>query len=37
MFCGGAKQVADQMQEWFEAPASDGFVLAATHNARLLR
>ncbi|HEV2099099.1 MAG TPA: LLM class flavin-dependent oxidoreductase, partial [Stellaceae bacterium] len=31
MFCGNPKQVADQMQEWFEAPACDGFVLAATH------
>ncbi len=31
MFCGSPKQVADQMEKWFEAPACDGFVLAATH------
>jgi FMN-dependent oxidoreductase (nitrilotriacetate monooxygenase family) len=31
MFCGSPKQVADQMEEWFSAPACDGFVLAATH------
>ena len=31
MFCGSPKQVADQMEEWFTAPACDGFVLAATH------
>jgi FMN-dependent oxidoreductase (nitrilotriacetate monooxygenase family) len=31
MFCGSPKQVADQMEEWFAAPACDGFVLAATH------
>ena len=31
MFCGTPKQVADQMEEWFVAPACDGFVLAATH------
>ena len=30
MFCGSPKQVADQMEEWFTAPACDGFVLAAT-------
>jgi FMN-dependent oxidoreductase (nitrilotriacetate monooxygenase family) len=30
MFCGNPKQVADQMEEWFTAPACDGFVLAAT-------
>ena len=30
MFCGNPKQVADQMEEWFAAPACDGFVLAAT-------
>lgn len=30
-FCGTAKSVADQMEEWFAAPACDGFVLAATH------
>jgi FMN-dependent oxidoreductase (nitrilotriacetate monooxygenase family) len=31
MFCGSPKQVADQMEEWFTAPACDGFVLAATN------
>ena len=31
MFCGNPKQVADQMEEWFTAPACDGFVLAATN------
>jgi FMN-dependent oxidoreductase (nitrilotriacetate monooxygenase family) len=31
IFCGTPKQVADQMEEWFTAPACDGFVLAATH------
>ena len=31
MFCGTPKSVADQMEEWFKAPACDGFVLAATH------
>ncbi|MDT7606754.1 MAG: hypothetical protein QOG96_1257, partial [Pseudonocardiales bacterium] len=30
-FVGTAEQVADQMQEWFEGGACDGFVLAATH------
>src|SRR4030095_158211 len=30
MFCGNPQQVADQMEEWFIAPACDGFVLAAT-------
>lgn len=30
VFCGAAKSVADQMEEWFHAPACDGFVLAAT-------
>ena len=30
MFCGNPKQVADEMEEWFTAPACDGFVLAAT-------
>jgi hypothetical protein len=27
MFCGNPQQVADQMEEWFTAPACDGFVL----------
>ncbi len=31
MFCGTPKSVADQMEEWFTAPACDGFVLAASH------
>jgi FMN-dependent oxidoreductase (nitrilotriacetate monooxygenase family) len=31
VFCGTPKSVADQMEEWFHAPACDGFVLAATH------
>ena len=29
-FCGSPKQVADQMEEWFTAPACDGFVLTPT-------
>jgi FMN-dependent oxidoreductase (nitrilotriacetate monooxygenase family) len=31
IFCGTPQSVADQMEEWFHAPACDGFVLAATH------
>jgi FMN-dependent oxidoreductase (nitrilotriacetate monooxygenase family) len=31
VFCGSPKDVADQMEEWFTAPACDGFVLAASH------
>ncbi len=31
IFCGTAADVADQMEEWFTAPACDGFVLVATH------
>jgi FMN-dependent oxidoreductase (nitrilotriacetate monooxygenase family) len=30
-FVGTAADVADQMQEWFEGGACDGFVIAATH------
>ena len=30
VFCGTPSQVADELQAWFEAPACDGFVLAAT-------
>jgi alkanesulfonate monooxygenase SsuD/methylene tetrahydromethanopterin reductase-like flavin-dependent oxidoreductase (luciferase family) len=30
-FVGTAKAIADQMEEWFEGGACDGFVLAATH------
>jgi len=28
---GGPKDVADQLEAWFTAPACDGFVLSATH------
>jgi alkanesulfonate monooxygenase SsuD/methylene tetrahydromethanopterin reductase-like flavin-dependent oxidoreductase (luciferase family) len=28
---GGPKEVADQLEQWFAAPACDGFVLSATH------
>jgi FMN-dependent oxidoreductase (nitrilotriacetate monooxygenase family) len=28
---GGPKEVADQFEAWFTAPACDGFVLSATH------
>ncbi len=30
-FVGTGPEVADQMQEWFETDACDGFVIAATH------
>jgi FMN-dependent oxidoreductase (nitrilotriacetate monooxygenase family) len=30
-FVGTGRDVADQMQEWFDTGACDGFVLAATH------
>jgi FMN-dependent oxidoreductase (nitrilotriacetate monooxygenase family) len=30
-FVGTPPEVADQMEEWFEAGACDGFVIAATH------
>jgi len=30
-FIGSPKDIADQMEEWFSTPASDGFVVAATH------
>ncbi|MHB8464158.1 MAG: LLM class flavin-dependent oxidoreductase [Acidimicrobiales bacterium] len=30
-FVGTGPQVADQMEEWFEREACDGFVIAATH------
>lgn len=30
-FVGTGEQVADQMADWFESRACDGFVLAATH------
>jgi FMN-dependent oxidoreductase (nitrilotriacetate monooxygenase family) len=28
---GGPKEIADQLEGWFTAPACDGFVLSATH------
>jgi FMN-dependent oxidoreductase (nitrilotriacetate monooxygenase family) len=28
---GGPQEVADKLEEWFTAPACDGFVLSATH------
>jgi FMN-dependent oxidoreductase (nitrilotriacetate monooxygenase family) len=31
-FVGTATEVADQMEEWFEGGACDGFVIAATHT-----
>ena len=31
VFVGNPQEVADGLQEWFEAEACDGFVLAATH------
>jgi FMN-dependent oxidoreductase (nitrilotriacetate monooxygenase family) len=31
-FVGTGAEVADQMQEWFDTGASDGFVIAATHS-----
>ena len=31
MFCGNPEQVADQMEEWFTAPACDGLLLAASN------
>ena len=31
-FVGTGPEVADQMQEWFEGDACDGFVIAATHS-----
>ena len=31
-FVGTGQEVADQMQEWFEGDACDGFVIAATHS-----
>jgi len=30
VICGSPKDVADEMEAWFKAPACDGFVLAAT-------
>lgn len=31
LFWGTPTDIADQMEEWFKAPACDGFVVAATH------
>jgi FMN-dependent oxidoreductase (nitrilotriacetate monooxygenase family) len=31
-FVGTGRAVADQMEEWFEGDACDGFVIAATHS-----
>ena len=31
-FVGTGTEVADQMEEWFEGDACDGFVIAATHS-----
>jgi FMN-dependent oxidoreductase (nitrilotriacetate monooxygenase family) len=31
-FVGTGRQVADQMEEWFDGDACDGFVIAATHS-----
>ncbi len=30
-FVGTGREVADQMEEWFDGDACDGFVIAATH------
>jgi FMN-dependent oxidoreductase (nitrilotriacetate monooxygenase family) len=32
VFCGTAKDVADQLEDWFTTEVCDGFVLAATHR-----
>ncbi len=31
VLCGSARDVAEQMEAWFAAPACDGFVIAASH------
>jgi FMN-dependent oxidoreductase (nitrilotriacetate monooxygenase family) len=31
-FVGTGREVADQMEEWFDGEACDGFVIAATHS-----
>ena len=36
-FTGTPAQVADQMEEWFEGRACDGFVLVASQNPGVLR
>jgi len=37
MFCGSPKQVADQMEEWFTAPACDGVCAGGVQHAGRLR
>ena len=32
VFCGTAKDIADEMEAWYTGEACDGFVLAATHR-----
>lgn len=32
VFCGTPADVADQMEEWYQGEACDGFVVAATHR-----
>ena len=32
VFCGTAKDVADQLEDWFTSEVCDGFVLSATHR-----
>ena len=29
---GGPKEIADKMEEWWSAPACDGFVIGPTHQ-----
>ena len=36
-FVGTGPMVADQMEEWFDGEACDGFVIAATHSPGRLR
>ena len=36
-FVGTGPDVADQMEEWFDSDACDGFVIAATHSPGRLR
>ena len=36
-FVGTGPEVADQMEEWFNTGACDGFVIAATHTSGRLR
>ncbi len=32
VFCGTAKDVADELEHWFRSEACDGFILSATHR-----